>query len=998
MNPAYPLLLLLVAFPPGDPGVSTLDSVDRVRGGRHWIDQPTDPPRSPAESLKAFEIEEGLEIALFAAEPLVKDPVAIAFDEFGRAFVVEYGDYPTGPDDPNAKPLSRVVILDDTDGDHVADRRTVLADHLDFAHSLLPYGGGIIVGARTQLLFLKDTDGDDRADVREVLYEGFTPAHPQMQIGNPRYGLDNRVYCNYGPGTITSPKRPGEKVVMPRGEFVFEPKTWEFGPAAGLGQFGNTIDNWGRRFFCTNRNPIMTAPIPWEVARRNKYAPLSKLHYDVAPAGGDTRVHPLVSMKSNYLSHAGTHTSACGVTAYRGDLLGPEYVDDVFVCEPIGHLVTRSKIVEDGVELRAERIGGDRDFLASLDTWFRPASLADGPDGALYLADMYRLWVEHPKFLPDEVAERIDWRAGEDRGRIWRITRAGAEARPFDPPKTTADRVALLVDTNGWRRELGQRLIVEREDHEAAYALRGVLKSRKPPLEEVVLPTSPAGGRLRAMYALLGLGELVERDLKHGLQDLSPHVRRASARLLAERFAEDRRLPELFGNIARASTDEQLRFEVLLGLGELRHPSVPESVAIVARRDGENRWVRNAVLTACEERSGAVLRSLVSDEAWTASGDGAKIDLVRRLAAVVGVRGRLGELREVLELLDDRATTGGWWRAATLTGLSEGLSRHRGKLGRTSLAKLLADPPTTLAGSVAGARRVLEEAAAVAVDDKEPVGDRLAAIGLLGTGPFDGFAPLAVTLTKPSQPPEVRRRTLEAMRNRGVPAARVVLDAWPSLSPDLRGTALPMLLGRTDTARLTLEAMLEGRVEPSAVDLDLRVRLLRHRDDEVRKAAAELFGGAVSPNRREVAREYAAALSGEADVVRGRLVFTRVCAKCHRLDGAGHQVGPDLSDVSNRPRDALLHDVLDPNRKVEPRFQEYSVVTTDGRLFNGLLASETEEQIVLARPEGREETVPRADVELLKATGRSLMPEGVEKDVSVDEMRDLLEFLVNRRR
>lgn len=191
--------------------------------------------------------------------------------------------------------------------------------------------------------------------------------------------------------------------------------------------------------------------------------------------------------------------------------------------------------------------------------------------------------------------------------------------------------------------------------------------------------------------------------------------------------------------------------------------------------------------------------------------------------------------------------------------------------------------------------------------------------------------------------------------------------------------------------------MIDGRVEPSAVDLDLRVRLLRHRDAPVLELATNLFGGAVSANRREVAQRYEPALTMTGDIERGRAVFAKTCAKCHRLNGVGHRVGPDISDVTNRPKDALLHDILDPNRKVEPRFAEYSVVTTEGRLFNGLLVGESDESLVLRRPEGKEDAIDRLDIDVLKATGKSLMPEGVEKEIDVAAMADLLAYLTSRR-
>jgi hypothetical protein len=284
-----------------------------------------------------------------------------------------------------------------------------------------------------------------------------------MQIGNPRWGLDNWIYCNYALGEITGSQTQA-KVTVPRGEFKFHPLTGQFGPASGVGQFGNTIDRWGRRFFTSNRNPVMTEILSWEIARRNPHYLLPTTHYDVVPAGDNSLVFPLIEMKSNYLSHSGTHTAACGATAYLGPLGDAGFHESVFVCEPIGHLVTRSIIKSRGAELTSDRAQDKADFLVSIDPWFRPASLATGPDGGLYLADMYRLWVEHPKFLPEDVAAQLDWRAGDDLGRIWRIVPENESLEVYQPPKTDGELINQLASSSPWQRYTAQRLIVELKD------------------------------------------------------------------------------------------------------------------------------------------------------------------------------------------------------------------------------------------------------------------------------------------------------------------------------------------------------------------------------------------------------------------------------------------------------------------------------------------------------------------------------------------------------
>lgn len=294
-------------------------------------------------------------------------------------------------------------------------------------------------------------------------------------------------------------------------------------------------------------------------------------------------------------------------------------------------------------------------------------------------------------------------------------------------------------------------------------------------------------------------------------------------------------------------------------------------------------------------------------------------------------------------------------------------------------------------------RELMKQTQEVSLDRQRSSGDRVAATELMAfQSPQQALGALRRLLSS-AQPVEVQRAAIEGLRR--VPeddAMETILTNWSSLGPSLRGPALELLMARKESTKATLVAMKAGTLSAAAVGVERRIRLLRHADAEIKQLAIDLFGGAVSADRVAVAKQYEAALTIDASMERGIEVFRKTCASCHRVDGVGHDVGPDISDVRNRARDALLYDILDPNRKVEPRFNDYTVITIDGIVINGLLVTETAKTVVLRQAENKQVVIQRDQIDEMHASGKSLMPEGVEKTVSVQQMADLLEYLKQR--
>jgi putative membrane-bound dehydrogenase-like protein len=415
---------------------------------------------SPEESMKRIQLDGPYEVQLVAAEPLVLDPVEATWDDKGRMFVADMRDYPLGPPNPGDPWLSRIQLLTDENGDGRMDKAVTFADHMDNVQGLLPYDGGLIATTRSQILFLKDTDGDNKADVIKPLIRGFNPKHSQLQVSAPRWGPDGCVHFNNGLDAreIYPADAPAKVVGIPGSNFKWNPKTGEITPTGGKGQYGGAFDDCGHHFYCSNRNPLMFTVMPYEAMLRNPHAGITQVHEDIATPGAETRVYPLQITHTTADAHAGTNTACSGLGVYRGHLM-PELKNNVFVPDPTGQLVTRYKVEPNGASLKATRVGDRTEFFRSSDEWSRPVNFTTGPDGAIYICDIYRRWIDHARFFPEEFVKTHDMRQGENHGRIWRVVPKGTkqlttktpgqyhaipEVGWGDVPADHADRAAFL--------------------------------------------------------------------------------------------------------------------------------------------------------------------------------------------------------------------------------------------------------------------------------------------------------------------------------------------------------------------------------------------------------------------------------------------------------------------------------------------------------------------------------------------------------------------------
>ena len=953
-------------------------------------------PRSPQDELASFELAwPELSIELVAAEPDVVDPVACCWDASGTLYVVEMHDYPLGP------VAGRVKRLVDRDGDGRFEQVTVFAEGLPFPNGALPYGDGLLVTAAPDIWFLADRDGDGRAEERRVVLTGFGEGNQQLRVNGLTWGLDGFVYGANGrsdgqlrwPNESTDESRDellekshSSVINLARHDFRFrlEPRALE--ALAGPSQFGLAFDDFGQRFLSWNTVPLRHVVIEdYELARNRGLGSASGINLLVR-ADDSWKLYPRSKPPRTFNRESVAYPNAtCGVTIYRGDALPAVIKGSALVCEPLTNLVHRRVLKPSGASFVALRGAGeeDREFLAGSDPWFRPVNLTTGPDGALYVVDFYRKWVEHPQFVPSDQRDAVNWRAGDDRGRIWRIRRRDAVSASTPPQKwptdcSTAELVALLDHPNGWWRDTAQRLLVERRDPPTAERLRDFI-AREP---------SPRGW-LHALWTWELTSGADERVLRQALSHDNAHVRAQGLKLATKRLAESEPLREAAIKLAD-DANAAVRVQLALALAALDRATFDRSGGInvlvaLARQGHSDPWQRLAIQTALRDRGEEFLTALLQSlqpDSTSAHHEYRELvtDALQRCIDAVAptVWATAAQFPRTSEI-----------PTALVLGLAEDAARHG-----TSLQALLSRHSAADRTVQRLIGEQLAAARATASDQQQLPARRLLAVRLLAHDHANAAGPILIALLDPIVPPELQLAAAQAVGElRDVELLSQALAGWDRQSVATRRALLNSALSSGPLTEKLLEALEAGQIELVEIATEVRPLLERLADEGLRHRAAELLAQLPVVDRSDVIESRREALSIAGDRKRGGTIFAAHCATCHLVEGVGARVGPDLSGIAARPPAALLVDILDPSRDVPPDYMNYVVATTDGRVLSGLLAGETATTIALRLPDGVAQSVAREDIERLQSTGKSLMPEGFEARLDSGQLADLLAFL-----
>ena len=980
-----------------DPNVDYKDRLPRI------------PPKEPAESMKTFHIIDGFRVELVAAEPMVCDPVDLTFDENGRLYVAEMIPYAEGNTAEFGSPEGRVSRLEDTDGDGLFDKSTIYVDKLVWPTGVTCFDGGIFVASAPDVWYCKDADGDGKADLRELVITGFDLGNPCALPNSLRWGLDNRIHAMTGTsgGEIRAVKwerggegRQAQPLRSQRRDFGFHPRTGELGLESGGSQFGMTYDVWGNKFESSNSVPIEMVMYEDRYVARNPYlaAPSPRVAIAADPTsikgrkGAVYRTSPVepwrvlrteLRVRGTFSgpiegggTPAGYFTGACGVTIYTGDTWPKEFLGNSFTAEGSGNLVHRKRLEPDGIGFKAYRTEQEHEFLTSDEIWFRPIQFTNAPDGTFYMADMYRELYEHPNAVPPSAKKHLDLTAGKNRGRIYRIV-----PDRFKQPKpvrlgetSTAGLVGLLEHPNGWHRITASRLLYERQDRHGAFDLLVKLQAES---------ASPPA-RMHAMYALDGMGLLEADVVLARLGDEHPRVREHAVRLSEKVLQEAPGVREKLYTMV-ADEDVRVRYQLAFTLGETHSRRATDALAAVAARDVDRQWTRLAVLTSCFGRAGELFSRLAEDRRWRSTKEGRAF--LEDVAEQAGLQELSDQVAEVLKALEGFGEDEKDLTRAAVRGLGKGLEKSGSPL-REQLGS----------GSKGGQALVemVQQAKALAADDKQPVERRTEAVRSLALASFEEVENVLGDLLDGRQPQEVQKAALQALsRFQEDDVPEMIVDGWLGFSPQVRGEAAEAMFARPERLSILLEAIADQVISPSQLDPARIQFLLAYSDEQIRNEATHLLSSAQLAPRQEVVDAYRDVLQMKGDAARGKEVFKRECSKCHLLEGVGVELGLPLDAIGNRGPETILLALLDPNRDVNPSYLNYVVVTDNGLSITGMITAETASSITLKRAEGETDTVLRANIDQLVSTGLSIMPEGQEKLVTKQEIADVIAYLMS---
>jgi putative membrane-bound dehydrogenase-like protein len=962
---------------------------------------PRIPGKEPAEAMAEIQVQPGYELQLAAAEPLVRDPVALSFDESGRMFVVEMCDY----SEQDKEFLGNIRMLEDTDNDGKYDKSTLYAHHLSWPTGVICYDGGIFVAAAPDIWYIKDTDGDGQSDVQRKVFTGFGRTNVQGLLNSFCWGIDNRIYCqsSSSAGAIRYPDTPEQTAISLSGrDFSFDPKTLSVRTEAGGGQHGMCFDDWGRRFVCQNSDHLQLFLYPDRYAASSKLVPLPASRQSIAADGPQATVYRIspvepwrlvrTRLRVNNLvpgpvegggRAAGYFTSATGITIYRGDAFPNDMLGAAIVGDVGSNIVHRKKLTEQGISMIGHRIDTESEFLAGKDIWFRPVQFANAPDGTLYVADLYREVIEHPRSLPEEIKQHLDLTSGRDRGRIYRVAPTEFKRPPMPSMDKASidDLIQVLANKNGWHRDTASRMLYERL---MVHGNDALINETAKKLIAFIGATPMAQARLHA-YGLLVACGAGQGALITALDDPHPRVREWAIQWVEDRIAAEPAIQERLVKLA-GDSDPRVRFQLALSLGKSTLTDAKKmdvAVKLLSAKELD-AWQNAANLNAIGNNAPLIVESLLKEQGRGGAIATSNLRALASLAAKVATDSQLEKLDQLIASVNKESMS-----EASLQ-LCVGLIQA--SQSRFANPKALEEGLGKLPAIASLRNKLIAEARPLCADNKLDVEKRVDAIQYLMWESSDDDIPILTGLLNQREPQAIQEAATRAlMRYQSANVPRHLIKIWTSLSPKLRSIAADVMLSRAAWTDLMLDEAGQGGF--SLNDLEpAKIATLRN-NPKTKDRVNKLVKSSNVGSRQDVYERYRESLTKAGDKAKGKQVFAKSCSACHRLENVGFEIGPNLAPFQFRGAEAILQNVIEPNREVNPQYVTYTILTNDDRIVTGMIVNESAASITLLRGENQSETIQRSDIAEIKSSKMSLMPEGIENQIDIQSMADLISYL-----
>jgi putative membrane-bound dehydrogenase-like protein len=951
---------------------------------------------TPEEAVKRMQVADGLEVSLVAAEPIVRQPVTISFDERGRIWVIQYLQYPNPaglkavfvdqwlrtkydkvplPPPHGPKGADRITILEDPD-EHGRYRKSKdFVSDLNLASGMCLGHGGVYVVQPPYLLFYPDRNGDDIPDGDpEVLLEGFGMEDAHAFANSLQWGPDGWLYGAQG-STVYAKIRGIE---FSQGIWRYHPltKKFELFAEGGGNTWGLDFDRHGNIIAGTNfggNAMLHQVQGAYYVKNFQKHGELKNPH-----AYGYFGHVPYTGFKGGHVT--------CGGIVYQGDTLPVKYRDQYIAANLLSNAIYWHTLEPKGSSF-VSRFGGD--VLLANDTWFRPVDCLTGPDGAVYVADWY-----------DKRASHLDPIDNWDRsnGRIYKIQAKGvkAPARFNLGEMTSADLVKLLAHPNDWYSREARRILGERRDKSVLPELRRLIACNE---GELALEA------VWALYVTGGFNDDLACDL---LGHVNEDVRAWTVRLVGDEGKVSAKVRDRLIQVAKMDTSLQVRSQLACSARRLPGADCLAIVAALLRRglDADDAHIPLLLWWAMEGKAithrREVLGLLAEPALWKSPL--VRKTLLERLARRYMAEGGAEDLLACVELLRMAPTDAD--RLQLVVGMDKALE------GR-SLVKV----PAALRDAVGVLRKQApkdqtllrlalrlgepaahDEAVQGASDAKRPEAERLRLLEVLGQlGRPDDLASL-LQILKQASTDTLRGAALTALQSYAkAEVYDTVLALYPQWSPGLRNKAQTLLTSRPESALLLLKAVDTGKVAAKEIGLEQLRRIVLLKQPALDKLV-EKHWGKIAPQTAgekltQIRNVLAVLQKGKGDPVRGKALFTQHCATCHSLFGQGNKIGPDLTSADRKNREFLVTNIVDPNAVIRPEFAAYTVLTTDGRLLTGLIVEATPQAVTLVDAKNDRTIVPRDKIDDMKPSTISLMPEKLLDVLTESEIRDLFSYL-----